>query len=285
MLKKHILPVILLFVLLCLAISPASCADRSRYLDVALSFLEEDNPFLLRYNEQTGAGIKARFELGCPYFWGGRQAGAILRPASSSSSSDYYKTDRKYLCGFDCVGFTRYINLKTGYAEHPPVSGMLNRSLYTECIIRGAAKAHGEELSSLLRIGDILAIRHPSGGFHSAMYCGTLSYYGYTETTLPEELIPYINYPLLIHCTGSSDYHLRYKAWLEAQGMEDIEPPYGGVIVTILDVPPEAATASTPGAINLGAPCFDLEGYHLQVTDLAQEKQYRWIRWRGKPEE
>lgn len=285
MLKKHILPVILLFVLLCLAISPASCADRSRYLDVALSFLEEDNPFLLRYNEQTGAGIKARFELGCPYFWGGRQAGAILRPASPSSSSDYYKTDRKYLCGFDCVGFTRYINLKTGYAEHPPVSGMLNRSLYTECIIRGAAKAHGEELSSMLRIGDILAIRHPSGGFHSAMYCGTLSYYGYTETTLPEELIPYINYPLLIHCTGSSDYHLRYKAWLEAQGMEDIEPPYGGVIVTILDVPPEAATASTPGAINLGAPCFDLEGYHLQVSDLAQEKQYRWIRWRGKPEE
>lgn len=285
MLKKHILPVILLFVLLCLAISPASCADRSRYLDVALSFLEEGNPFLLRYNEQTGAGIQARFELGCPYFWGGRQLSAILRPASPGSSSDYYKTDQKYLCGFDCVGFTRYINLKTGYAEHPPVSGMLNRSLYTECIIRGAAKAHGDELASLLRLGDILAIQHPSGGFHSAMYCGTLSYYGHTETTLPEELIPYINYPLLIHCTGSSDYHLRYKAWLEAQGMDDIEPPYGGVIVTILDVPPEAATASTPEAIGLSAPCFDLEGYHLQITDLAQEKQYRWIRWRGKPEE
>ena len=31
-------------------------------------------------------------------------------------------------------------------------------------------------------------------------------------------------------------------------------------------------------------PCFELEVYHLQVTDLTAEKTYRWIRGRQRPE-
>ena len=30
------------------------------------------------------------------------------------------------------------------------------------------------------------------------MYCGTLAAFGYTEDSLPAELAPYLNYPLLI---------------------------------------------------------------------------------------
>lgn len=268
-----------------LLIAPVLCtAERSRFLDAALPFLEENNPFLLRYNESTDAGLQPVCPLGCPYFWGGRHVSALLRPASPYSNSDYYRTDRQYLYGLDCVGFTRRINTKTGYAPHPKISDLLNRSLYKECIIRGAAAASGEDLTALLRIGDLLAIQHISGGFHIAMYCGVLADYGYTAETVPGELVPYLNYPLLIHCTGSSDYYERYETYLENSDLSDIRPPYGGVIVSILDVPPSAARSWTPDAIGLAAPCFDLEGYHLQITDLSQEKQYRWIRWRQRPD-
>ena len=281
-LKKRLTILLILAVLLAPGIS--SAGERSKYLDAAFRFLEAGNPFLVRYSALAGTEIESVCELGCPYFWGGRHVSSLLRPESPSSSSEYYQKDQKYLYGLDCVGFTRWINQKTGYEEHPPISALLNRSLYRECIIRGAAYAAGEELAALLRIGDLLAIQHLSGGFHIAMYCGTLSYYGYTAETVPPELAPYLEYPLLIHCTGSSDYHERYREFLEKQGMADIRPPFGGVIVSILDVPPSAAPSATPDAIGLSTPCFDLEGYHLQITDLSQEKQYRWIRWRQRPE-
>lgn len=269
---------------LVLLVLPVTCsAERSKFLDSAFTFLEDGNPFLKRYNEINETEIESRFPLGCPYFWGGRHASAILKPVYPSSNSDYYHTDRKYLYGMDCVGFTRWINDKTGYEQHPKISDLLNRSLYKECIIRGAAKATGEQLSALLRVGDLLAIQHISGGFHIGMYCGTLADYGYTAESLPSELIPYLNYPLLIHCSGSSDYYERYEHYLESGGQTDILPPYGGVIISILGVPSSAATSNTPDILDLCMPCFDLEGYHLQIIDLTQEKQHRWIRWRQRP--
>ena len=117
----------------------------------------------------------------------------------------------------------------------------------------------------------------------SAMFIGTLLDFGYTTRGLPKELRPYLHYPLLIHATGSSDYYERYRQYLEAKGDTTTLPPYGGVIVTLLDAAPEDTWSRTPSVLDLGAPCFDLEGYHLQVTDLSGEKQTRWIRWREKP--
>ena len=270
--------------LLCLLIPCVSVSERSKYLDAALPFLEEGNPFLIRYNQSAGADIQSVCPLGCPYFWGGRNAKSLLKPVSPSSSSDYYQVDQTYLCGLDCVGFTRWIIQKAGYEQHPSISRLLNRSMYTECVIRGAAKARGDELSSILRIGDLLAIQHMTGGFHIAMYCGTLAYYGYTPENVPREILPYLDYPLLIHCTESSDYYTRYKESLEKQGEFSIQPPIGGVIISILDVPLSAATDTTPDELGLCVPCFDLEGYHLQILDLSLEKQYRWIRWRQRPD-
>ena len=259
-------------------------ADRYRVLDAALSMLEEGNPFLVRYNEQTGAAVAARFPLGCPYFWGGRSVKRILQPASPGQASDYYRTDRTYLSGLDCVGFTRWVAEQAGYAPHGAVSELLNRSRYRETVNYRAAKTSGEARTEALDIGDLVAMRHANGGYHIAMYIGTLWDYGYTAGTLPEALAPYLYYPLLIHCAGSTDYYQRYRAWLETEGKTGIEPPYGGVIVTLLDAPPSEATGSTPDGPDGPAPCFSLEGYNLQVTDLSAERQTRWIHWRQKAE-
>ena len=79
-------------------LTSAGIADRYHVLDAALSMLEEGNPFLTRYNEDTGAGIEARYPLGCPYFWGGRDTEKILEPAHPEQESDYYKTENQYLC-------------------------------------------------------------------------------------------------------------------------------------------------------------------------------------------
>ena len=56
--------------------------------------------------------------------------------------------------------------------------------------------------------------------------------------------------------------------------------------MTMLDAPAEAADAEAPDpdAPDRGVPCFDLEGYRLQITDLSGEKDVRWIRWRQKAE-
>ena len=259
-------------------------ADRYRILDAALSMLEEGNPFLTRYNEENDCAIKARWPLGCPYFWGGRNVKKILQIASPTQSSDYYRAGQNYLYGLDCVGLTRWTVQQAGYEPHDAISKMLDRSLYREYVNYKASKTTGEARMEALEIGDLLAIRHQNGGYHCAMYIGTLWDFGYRTSTLPETLKPYLYYPLLIHCTGSSDYYERYQAYLAQEGSPEVLPPYGGVIVTLLDAPLSAADTSTPDLLDLAAPCFELEGYHLQITDLSEEKDIRWLHWRKKPE-
>jgi len=281
---------VLLSVLFLLLPFPSVRADRWRVLDAALSMLEEGNPFLTRYNEDTGAGIEARFSLGCPYFWGGRDVKKIPEPAFPAQSSEYYSTEKRYLYGLDCVGFTRWVMAEAGFAPHDTISNLLNRGLYKEYANYPASKATGKERMTKLRVGDLLAIQHPSGGFHIAMYIGSLFDFGYTVKTLPEELSPYLYYPLLIHCTGSGEYRERYRRYIaerfpdtEESGEAAVLPPYGGVIVTILDVPPSEAPYRAEDIDGQPVPCFILEGYCLQITDLAREKQTRWIRWEQKP--
>ena len=280
-----ILKTLLALGLLFLFLPSAACAERNRMLETALSFLEEDCPFLRRYNEAEGTDIRALCPLGCPYFYGGYNTGHLLKPAHPDHESDYYRKENLYLYGMDCSGFTRYIVEQAGYERHPRTSALINPALYTGYLLPGAKEATGKDRASRLKTGDLLVIQHQAGGYHMAMYCGTLRDFGYGADTVPEELAPYLDYPLLIHSTGSSVYHERYRRYIEEQlGRTDIVPPYGGVIVTVLDVPPSAAPDRTPEAGGLERPCFVLEGYCLQVTDLAQEKYYRWLRWRQRPE-
>lgn len=272
-----------LLLLLCSSYARADGRHRYRVLDAAMTMLEAGNPFLLGYNSENGTAFEALFTLGCPYFWGGRHVDRILEPASPVQDSDYYFRENIYLYGLDCVGFTRWVLQSAGYTEHDSISGLLNRSKYKEDALYRAAKVTAEDRVSELRVGDIVAIRHLSGGYHCAMFIGTLLDFGYNRKNLPAELVPYLHYPLVIHCTGSSDYHERYRLWLEGTGQAGIEPPYGGVIVSLLDVPAGAAPSFTPDAADLKKPCFDLDGYHLEILDLSAEKDQRWIRWRYTP--
>ena len=148
-LKKGLCILLILAVLQAPGIS--SAGERSKYLDAAFRFLEAGNPFLVRYSALAGTEIEPVCELGCPYFWGGRHVSSLLRPESPSSSSEYYQKDQKYLYGLDCVGFTRWINQKTGYEEHPPISALLNRSLYRECIIRASALSRSTHSATAAR--------------------------------------------------------------------------------------------------------------------------------------
>ena len=258
---------------------PALALERSPVLDAALSMLEEGNPFLQRYNALTGADIAARYPLGCPYFWGGRAEDHILRMISPwQDSSSYFKPGRLYLYGFDCSGFTMWAVEQAGLPRHPGISKLIKEERYAALEIPGAADASGEARAACLQPGDLVAIRHPSGVHHIALYMGTLSDFGYTARTVPEALGAYLGYPLLIHCTGSAPYYRRYENYIEDHFTEHVYPPDGGVIVTILDVPAAPETTLTPN--NVTMPCFTLEGYELQVTDLSGEEAVRWIRWR-----
>ena len=268
---------------LLLLLSPSfALAGRHRYrvLDAAMTMLEEGNPFLLGYNSENDTDFQARFPLGCPYFWGGSHVNRILTPTTPSQESDYYVKGKTYLYGLDCVGFTRWALKQAGYVEHDSISDLLNHSYYKDDVQYRAAKTTAEDRVSELRIGDLVAIRHRGGGYHIAMFIGTLLDFGYSRKNLPVELVPYLHYPLVIHCTESSDYYERYRLWLEETGQTDIEPPCGGVIVSLLDAPAEAAPSVTPDVLDLQRPCFDLDGYHLEVMDLSIEKEQRWIRWR-----
>ena len=275
---------VLILLAILLLLPGTGSAAKSRFLNAALSMLEEGNPFLVRYNQENGTDVKARFPLGCPYFWGGRRVSKILETASPNQNSDYYKKGLQYLNGLDCVGYTRWIVKQVGLEEHDAISNLLNTTLYKEYVNYPAKKNKGSERSLKLKTGDLLALQHSSGGFHVAMYIGTLRDFGYTEKSLPEELVPYLDYPLVIHCTGSSDYYERYRLWLEENGRTEIQPPYGGVIVSLLDAPASAAPSFTPDVLDLKKPCFDLEGYHLEILDLSGEKRERWLRWRKRPE-
>ena len=279
---NHILP----FLFLCLLLLPLFPAlargevQKNVYLDTTLSMLEEDNPFLKRYGAITGEAIQARFPLGCPYFWGGRDVGKILQPSHPwQSTSDYYEMALPYLYGLDCVGLTRFAVTEAGYTKHPSISDMVNTKMYQQYALPETEGKSGAALSGLLEPGDLLAIRH-YGGYHVAMYIGTLRDFGYTEEDLSESLRPYLLYPLIINNTVSADYYLRYERYLEDTYEYHVYPPDGGTVVSILDVDTKDADGTALTPLSGEQPYFLLDGYHLQTYDTSKDQSFRWLRWR-----
>ena len=252
----------------------------SPVMDAALSMLEKGNPFLVHYRQVTGSQTDARFPLGCPYFWGGRSESRLLDTMQPwQTSSQYYKISRSYLYGFDCTGFTRWALETAGFSKHPPISDMLDLPEMAMYEIEGTSGIHGEPLASFLTPGDLLAIRHEKTSYHVAMYAGTLLDYGYRADTVPPELIPYLAYPLLVHCTVHSDYYERYEAWIEDAFDWHVYPPDGGVIISIMDVPKKAATRTMLSPLNEEQYYFVLDGYKLLIYDSYKDAKTKWIRW------
>lgn len=293
----------------------AGLVTRNPYLDIALSCLEADNPILNSYNEITGAGIEPMLETGMPYFFGGQDYSRLLTVGTVMEDSRYGMKGQKYVYGFDCVGYVRYIQTQMGDELVPTLQNMITRrysdykdycmtelmeitvpfsvSWNSETItitaankVRKPRKYPGKEaemeafaqVSSMLVPGDLFAANH--GGRHVMMYIGTLRQYGFTAEDAGE-LGEYLDYPLFINCVWNPDYVERMQNYLTENKLNAL-PNKGGVCITIVGPRNSDAPHMIKDTERVKRPkdfyYFDLQGYHLSVLDLSAATSYVW--WR-----
>jgi len=260
---------------------PAAFGSRVPALEAALSLLEAGNPFLASYNRQTGAELGAAYPLGLPYFFGGRAERNLMRVMQPwSGASRYYRKERFYIYGYDCVGFIAHCLKKAGKRPPPSLSGLFaDRRAFADREIRADGLGY-PALAALLQPGDLLAL-HKKSGFHTALFAGTLRDYGYTEENLPAALAPYLDYPLIVHSGENPFYYGRYEDYIAATyKITKVTPPDGGATVSLLGVPagraPDWKAGRTSGH---GAAYFWLSGYPLTVYDTSEALGMRWYRW------
>ena len=264
----------LVLALLCGAAPAHALVERSLEINAAFSMLEEGNPFLKRYNDITGSAVVARFPLGLPYLFGGKDEDKLLSVWYATDTSKNFTIGQKYLYGFDCSGFAGWINFKTGKPQPDTLEQMItNRDLYraNQLDVRGVAF---DSLYQVLHVGDYLVASKPSGR-HIMMYIGTLADFGYTEDDAPE-LSQYLTYPLLVHCGLCPPYAQRYQAYIDTNGL-NCHTTDGGVAVTIVGIPAEDAPHYLY-ADHYDHYYFDLNGYFLRIYDLFNTTSYVWFR-------
>ena len=249
--------------------------EAQRILNIAFSMLEESNPILLAYNRDFGGSAAARFQYGCPYLWAGFNESSLLRPRHPSSNSNYYFTDKLYLGGFDCIGYTRWVHSKAGMKKLPAISESgLERSRLVN--VSGLPYERWQEV---LRVGDALNMHYASGGYHTGLYIGTLRDFGFDEEDVGP-LAPYLENPLLIHC-GMNNYQTAwYTQYLKDNRLTSVTPPDGGVTVSILGVPfaqvPYSETMWQGTKNKKTFYWFDLLGYNLTVINPA-DAAFKWF--------
>ena len=288
---------------------------RNPYLDIALSCLEKDNLILTRYNEITGADIQPMLETGMPYYFGGQDYSRLLTVGSVWETTRYGIKGQKYVYGFDCVGYVRYIQTQMGDELIPSLSDMILKrtgqykdyvlteiaeitapfslSWNSDAVVVSAGKrlkkpkkylgfeeeqAAYKQVAELLEIGDLFTANH--GGRHVMIYIGTLREYGYTAEEAGE-LGSYLDYPLFINCVWNPDYVERMEKYIADNGLKAL-PNKGGVCITIVGPRTEDAPHMIADTERVQRPknfyYFELEGYHLSLLDLSDATSYVW--WR-----
>jgi hypothetical protein len=270
---KRTLKVILLLALIGGLANASATVEWRLELNAAFSMLEEGNPFLLRYNEITGADVKPRFPLGLPYMYGGKDESKLLTVQYAIESTKNFTAGQKYLYGFDCSGFTNWINFQSGKPQHDSLPPMIeNRGLYKRNQLK-VKDIPFDRLYQTLEVGDFLVAS--SDGHHIMMYIGTLSDYSYTAESAPE-LADYLTYPLVVHCGLCPPYAERYQAYIDANGL-NCNTTDGGVAIAIVGMP----VSDAPHYLytqNYDHCYFDLDGYFLRVYDIAAASAYVWFR-------
>ncbi len=264
--------------------------SQNKYLAAAFSALETGNPFTARYEEITGAQITPVFETGIPYTFGGQDARYLFKIRKITQPSKYGDVGAKCIWGFDCSGFTRWIQAQVGDKAHPGLSAMiLDRKTYKnyrmENLIleggtfqpsymkKGDPRMTPEQIAENLEYGDFLAAKH--SGRHILMYIGTLREYGYDAESAPE-LAAYLDYPLMVNCGNDPNYKARTQAYIDANGL-DARPSLGGATVSIVGM----KETDAPHLREDGAKPFyyyQLGDYQLSVYDLPAATSY--VFWR-----
>ena len=249
--------------------------EAQRFLNIAFTMLEETNPVLLAYNANCGGNVVARFRYGCPYLFAGTNESSLLRPRFSPQNSHYYSTEKRYLGGFDCIGFARWVHNKAGMRKLPAISESREAPKSARVDV---SKLDYAQWADVLKVGDCVNMGYKGGGYHVMMYIGTLRSFGFTAEQLGL-LKDYIDYPLVIHC-GMNNFHTAwYSEYLKEQGLTSVNPPDGGVTISIMGIPYEKAPNTETmwkGTSNVKTfYWFDLMGYNLTVVNPDHES----IRW------
>jgi len=250
--------------------------EAQRFLNVALTMMEEGNPIVRMYNENCGGAVQARFKYGTPYLFAGMNESSLLRPRRASQDSNYYSTEKLYLGGFDCIGFARWLHNQVGMKKLPAISEIPDQNKKYLVDVKNKSFPQWAET---MQVGDSIAMAYKGGGYHIMVYIGTLRDFGYTEEKLGSVLAPYIDYPLVIHC-GMNNYHTAwYTEYLKEQNLTSVVPPDGGVTISIIGAPYDKCTYTETmwkGTKNVKTfYWFDLEGYNLTSIDPT----YSGIRW------
>ena len=268
--------------------------EPSDLIEAAFELLEEGNPFVARYEQQTGREITPLFPYGVPYFFGGLTGAKgngwfyLAYPdyfvKNCTSGSGYFRKGKLYFYGLDCIGFTRHVYKACGRQPHPSLSTILTswwelRNNYVYDYRAGHEAPPYGRLKDTLQIGDLLVIKHERYR-HVMMYIGTLRDFGYTAEEEPG-LADWLDYPLVIHCGESPFYGERFQKLIdeypEKYGM--CTTTDGGVAVSILGPKPEDAPEH--GHIqNTDFSWFTMNdgGYMLTVINMSDVKYYCWYR-------
>ena len=270
---KRAMLMLLALGLLAGSLSASALVERLPELDAAFSMIEEGNIFLERYNELTGAHIQARYKYGLPYFFGGKDTKYLMTLRKPMETTRYYRTNQQYVYGFDCSGFTQWINSEVGKPKHDKLSSMILHYVKYAKNHLPIKDLPAEELHEHLVVGDFLVAKIRAR--HIMMYIGTLADYGFTAENAPE-LKDYLSYPLVIH-DGPNPFHPQwYEQYIQENNLR-ATTTNGGVMVSIIGVPASAMPLSVTSNNELYH-YFDLEGYQLTLYDLDLATSYVWFR-------
>ncbi len=273
---KRCMALLLLF-LLAMPFAHAQ-VQQNELLDSAFQMIEEDNIFLARYNQITGANVQARYTLGVPYFFSGQHVQWLYERRKVVSESDFFKFDQVYIGGFDCVGYTRWIYNSNKRMGHPPLDEMINNyGEYSENHLyshrAGQEMPPFDQLAASLQVGDLLAGKKTYR--HVMMFIGTLRDYGFTAEELPE-MADYLDYALVIHCGLSPVYGERFKAYI-AENNLNCATTDGGVCVSIIGIPVSDAPVQMTVQGNRYAG-FYVGDYLLTIWDISTCTSFVWFR-------
>ena len=248
---------------------PLDRVQEETLLDCSMCYLEEANPVLRRYREETGTLMTSRFPLGVPYYFGGVNEEKILHRYFPRQVTGYYRADRMYLCGLDCAGFIN-LALRNSGLEPIVISEVLKEKQDAELLNR----RNPRYWSTFLLPGDLVAMKH--GKFkHVMIFLGTLRSFGWTEETAGEAA-PVLDMPLVIHCGENPFCYLRYQAYIEEQGFENTYPPDGGVTVSVVTPGTKDAPRHGDSAWGDTFSWYLLEGQPLLVFSLENCTDLTW---------
>jgi hypothetical protein len=267
------LALLALLALLCGTTEAAALVKRNVLLDTAFQMLEAGNPILERYNEITGANVQVRYELGVPYFFGGKHPERLMTIGHAQENMKIYTQGQRYIYGFDCSGYTDWINAETGRPKNDTLEYMITKyGDYKENHLPVKDVPY-DQLQNVLQVGDYLVTKVNQR--HIMMYVGTLADYGFTAEEVPE-LAEYLEYPLLIHCGKNPPYGERYARYIEENGLH-CNTTNGGVAFTIVGMHIEDA----PHYLRMYKSdhyYFDLNGYMLTMFNIYETSSYVWFR-------